>query len=115
MRSEGRHKIVRALVTEPWRADWWIEQERAEHGATYRNDRPPYRDLKREALFYARQVPPDFRDAANEWIRKQTCAQLANAQFWLCDPHQASSIADAKHQGALADCPRLMRMLLDVP
>jgi len=63
---KGRHKIVRALVTEPWCADWWIEQESAEHGATFRNDRPPYRDLKREALFYARQMPLDFGDAAND-------------------------------------------------
>ncbi|WP_233863509.1 Nin-like protein [Paraburkholderia adhaesiva] len=59
---KARHKIVRALVAEPWRADWWIEQESAEHGATFRNDRPPYRDLKREALFYARQIPLSFED-----------------------------------------------------
>lgn len=60
---KARHKIVRALIKEPSRADWWIEQERAEHGATFRNDRPPYRDLKREALFYARQLPLDFEEA----------------------------------------------------
>lgn len=63
---KARQKIVRALITEPWRADWWIEQESAEHGATFRNDRPPYRDLKREALFYARQIPFDFGNAAND-------------------------------------------------
>jgi 3'-phosphoadenosine 5'-phosphosulfate sulfotransferase (PAPS reductase)/FAD synthetase len=63
---KARHKIVRALITEPSRADWWIEQERAEHGATFRNDRPPYRDLKREALFYARQLPLDFEEANEE-------------------------------------------------
>jgi 3'-phosphoadenosine 5'-phosphosulfate sulfotransferase (PAPS reductase)/FAD synthetase len=57
---KARHKIVRALVAEPWRADWWIEQESAKHGATFRNDRPRYADLKREALFYARQIPLDL-------------------------------------------------------
>jgi 3'-phosphoadenosine 5'-phosphosulfate sulfotransferase (PAPS reductase)/FAD synthetase len=57
---KARHKIVRALITEPDRAAWWIEQESKEHGGTFRNDRPPYADLKREALFYARQIPLDF-------------------------------------------------------
>ena len=57
---KARHKIVRALIAEPERADWWIEQESAERGATFRNNRPPYADLKREALFYARQIPFDF-------------------------------------------------------
>ncbi|WP_434107661.1 phosphoadenosine phosphosulfate reductase family protein [Paraburkholderia caffeinilytica] len=60
---KARHKIVRALVAEPWRAEWWIGQESAEHGATFRNDRPPYRDLKREALFYARQIPLALEDS----------------------------------------------------
>ncbi|WP_156967155.1 hypothetical protein [Paraburkholderia ferrariae] len=32
-----------------------------------RNDRPPYRDLKREALFYARQIPLDF-DAPGDGV-----------------------------------------------
>jgi 3'-phosphoadenosine 5'-phosphosulfate sulfotransferase (PAPS reductase)/FAD synthetase len=63
---KARRKIVRALVAEPWRADWWIEQESAEHGATFRNDRPPYRDLKREALFYARQIPLDLESGDEE-------------------------------------------------
>lgn len=57
---KARRKIVAALIPEPERAQWWIDQEAAEHGATFRNDRPPYRDLKREALFYARQIPLDF-------------------------------------------------------
>ena len=59
---KSRRKIVRALIDEPERADWWIEQEA--RGNPFRIDRPPYRELKREALFYARQIPLDF-DAAD--------------------------------------------------
>jgi 3'-phosphoadenosine 5'-phosphosulfate sulfotransferase (PAPS reductase)/FAD synthetase len=62
---KSRRKLVRALVDEPERADWWIAQEALPGGSTFRNDRPPYRDLRREAAFYARQIPLNF-DAAGD-------------------------------------------------
>lgn len=65
---KSRRKLVRALVDEPERADWWIEQEANNSGSTFRNDRPPYRDLRREALFYARQIPLDFDSAGDDTL-----------------------------------------------
>lgn len=61
---KARHKIVRALVTEPQRAIWWINEESRPTGTTFRNDRPNYAELLREADFYAKQIPFDF--AADE-------------------------------------------------
>lgn len=58
---KARHKIVRAIMAEPERADWWIERE-AEMGHPFRANRPPYADLKREAMFYLRQLPLVFRE-----------------------------------------------------
>jgi 3'-phosphoadenosine 5'-phosphosulfate sulfotransferase (PAPS reductase)/FAD synthetase len=60
---KARHKIVRALVDQPQRAAWWINEESRPAGATFRNDRPNYENLHREALFYAKQIPLDFPDA----------------------------------------------------
>lgn len=69
---KARHKIVRALIAEPERADWWIEQERRT-GQPFRIDRPPYRDIKREALFYARQIPLDFDNDTDEALSDCLC------------------------------------------
>lgn len=63
---KARHKIVFALTREPSRADWWIEQESRPAGATFRNDRPDYFNLQREARFYAKQIPFDFPEAELE-------------------------------------------------
>lgn len=57
---KARHKIVAALVSEPERATWWITEESRPSGATFRNDRPCYSELVREAAFYAKQIPFDF-------------------------------------------------------
>jgi len=57
---KSRRKIVQALIQEPHRAQWWIDQESGNSGARFRNDRPRYTELKREALFYARQIPLDL-------------------------------------------------------
>ena len=56
---KSRRKIVRAIQAEPARAVWWIRQEQRT-GHPFRNDRPPYADLLREAQFNARQIPLDF-------------------------------------------------------
>ena len=56
---KARHKIVRAIVDEPARADWWIEAERR-FGYRFRANRPSYVELKREAMFWLRQIPLDF-------------------------------------------------------
>lgn len=62
---KSRRKLVDAIQAEPARADWWIEREtslkdRAGRAALFRIDRPSYYDLRREALFYARQIPLDL-------------------------------------------------------
>lgn len=70
---KARHKLVRALVTEPQRAVWWIEQE-AKGISTFRNDRPRYSELQREAAFYARQMPLDFEpDDTDEALADCMC------------------------------------------
>lgn len=44
---KARHKIVRAFVTRPELATWWINEESRPSGATFRNDRPRYSELLR--------------------------------------------------------------------
>lgn len=63
---KARHKIVFALTLDPRRADWWITQESRPAGATFRNDRPNYTNLRREALFYAKQIPFDFPESESD-------------------------------------------------
>jgi 3'-phosphoadenosine 5'-phosphosulfate sulfotransferase (PAPS reductase)/FAD synthetase len=62
---KGRNQLVRALVAEPRLADWWIDRE-VERGATFRIDRPDYTNLRREALFYAKQIPLDFASQSED-------------------------------------------------
>ncbi|MBR7900295.1 Nin-like protein [Burkholderia multivorans] len=52
---KARHKIVRAFVSRPDLATWWINEESRPSEATFRNDRPRYSELLREAEFYAKQ------------------------------------------------------------
>lgn len=62
---KARHKIVRAFVTKPELSAWWISEETRPSGATFRNDRPCYSELLREAKFYAKQIPlafPEYED-----------------------------------------------------
>lgn len=52
---KARHKIVRVFVSRPDLATWWINEESRPSEATFRNDRPRYSELLREAEFYAKQ------------------------------------------------------------
>ncbi|KDR31543.1 hypothetical protein BG60_29030 [Caballeronia zhejiangensis] len=58
---KARYKLVRALINEPERAVWWIEQETKRSG-TFRKDPPHYRDLLRAADFYRRQLSLAFEE-----------------------------------------------------
>ncbi|KVD24763.1 hypothetical protein WI80_25035 [Burkholderia ubonensis] len=57
---KARHKIVRAFVTRPELATWSNNEKSRPSGATFRNDRPRYSELLREAEFYAKQIPLAF-------------------------------------------------------
>ncbi|VVE34021.1 hypothetical protein [Pandoraea commovens] len=59
---KARHKIVYALTQEPGRVVWWAAQESRPAGATFRNDRPRYTELGREAEFFTKQIPFDFQE-----------------------------------------------------
>lgn len=59
---KSRGKLVDAIKSEPRVADWWIEQEtklcdKRGRAGLFRIDRPQYSELRREAMFYAKQLP----------------------------------------------------------
>jgi 3'-phosphoadenosine 5'-phosphosulfate sulfotransferase (PAPS reductase)/FAD synthetase len=65
---KSRRKLVDAIRNEPEIADWWIEQETVHidskgRAGVFRIDRPPYTELRREAMFYAQQIPLDLDEA----------------------------------------------------
>ncbi|MCA7883202.1 Nin-like protein [Burkholderia contaminans] len=69
---KAEHKIVRIFMKRPEAAEWWIRQER-ETGQRFRQDRPCYADLLRQADFYRAQMDLFQPDETREDLADCMC------------------------------------------
>lgn len=69
---KAEHKIVRIFIKRPEAANWWIQKEK-ETGQVFRQDRPCYADLLRQADFYRAQMDLFQPDETEEDIADCIC------------------------------------------
>lgn len=69
---KAQHKIVRILMKRPEAGIWWARMEK-ETGQVFRQDRPNYTDLMREADFHRRQTDLFMPDETEEDLADCMC------------------------------------------